>query len=329
MVRTSQKSYFFPLTPGPVVVKSTPIDLQIFRQETFVKYPTFTPAPVQEIPSMKLAEALAPIPVRHHYNHQDDNDEAANSILAANGYIPNRQSMGQNPQAATPAPTPPASPKPKKQQYQTDQTKPFIFPFSSRSRVSRTLVPFAIDEADQLYAKHMHVSLALFQMWRTREDFILDESGLKEMPRDDNIDVALRRYSVINSSIAAVEDDDAVETLPDLKRLEEAIAQSEKIVKAAEASGNRAEIKKAQERKEDLQRLRRVEIIYVRRLAWVGGRNHEQRFSHRVPHFRYYRRGLSSCSNFCSPSSVLITPTPWVEVCPYLLSLNLTSNQVD
>jgi hypothetical protein len=201
--RAVSKSSYLSLTPHSVVVKSTPIDMQVFRQETFVKYPTFTPAPVQEIPSMKLAEALAPIPVRHHYNHHDDNDEAANSILAANGYVSNRPPMGQNPQAAplTPAPTPPPSPKPKKQQYQTDQTKPFIFPFSSHSRISKTLVPFAIDEADQLYAKHMHVSLALFQMWRTREDFILDESGLKEMPRYDNVDAALRRYSVVNSSI--------------------------------------------------------------------------------------------------------------------------------
>ena len=214
---------------------------------------------------MKLAEALAPIPVRHHYNHYDDIDEASNSILAANDYGQNRHPMGQNPQVATPAPTPPPSPKPKKQQYQTDQTKPFIFPFSSHSRLSKTLVPYAIDEADQLYAKHMHVSLALFQMWRTREDFILDESGLKEMPRYDNVDAALRRYSVINPSTAVVEDDDddTVETLPDLKRLEEAIAQSEKVDKAAEASGNRMEIRKAQERKEDLRRLRRVEIIYV------------------------------------------------------------------
>jgi len=214
---------------------------------------------------MKLAEALAPIPVRHHYNHHDENDEAANSILAATGYLP---PMGQNPQAGTPAPTPPPSPKPKKQQYQTDQTKPFIFPFSSHTRISRTLVPYAIDEADQLYAKHMHVSLALFQMWRTREDFILDESGLKELPRYDNVDAALRRYSVVvnNASTGAVaddEDEDGVETLPDLKRLEEAIAQSEKVVKVAEASGNRVEIKKAQERMGDLQRLRRVEIIYV------------------------------------------------------------------
>ena len=136
--------------------------------------------------------------------------------------------------------------------------------------MAKTLVPYAIDEADQLYARHMHVSLALFQMWRTREDFILDESGLKEMPRYDNVDAALRRYSVVNPNMAAVEDDDAVETLPDLKRLEEAIAESERLAKAAELSGNRAEIRKAQERKEDLQRLRRVEIIYVSALSWGG-----------------------------------------------------------
>lgn len=43
-------------------------------------------------------------------------------------------------------------------------------------------MPFAIDEADRLYNKHMYVSLALSQMWRTREDCITAESGLEHMP---------------------------------------------------------------------------------------------------------------------------------------------------
>ncbi|KAG8780115.1 Factor arrest protein 11, partial [Serendipita sp. 398] len=99
--------------------------------------------------------------------------------------------------AATPAPSPPPSPKPKKQQYQTDQTKPFVFPFSAASYISSRLVPYAIDEADDLYAKHMHVSLALFQTWRTREDFILDESGLDRMPGDQEVDLWMKRWSVV------------------------------------------------------------------------------------------------------------------------------------
>lgn len=258
------------------IVKSTPIDLQTFRQETSVKYPTFSPTPA-EIPTAKLAEALSPIPVRHHYNHHDDNDEAANAILASNGY--NRQGqhhLQQHQQHnATPAPSPPPpSPKANKKQYQTDQTKPFVFPFAPAARVSRRLVPFAIDEADQLYSKHMHVSLALFQMWRTREDFILHESGLKEMPRDDEVDAALKRYSVVavGNAIAEEEEGDGEggEVLPDLKRLEEAIVESEAAVRKADASGNRAEKKRANERREDLLRLQRVETIYVGTLTQVS-----------------------------------------------------------
>lgn len=43
-------------------------------------------------------------------------------------------------------------------------------------------MPFAVDEADRLYNRHMHVSLALWQMWRTREDCMTAESGLEHMP---------------------------------------------------------------------------------------------------------------------------------------------------
>ena len=93
------------------------------------------------------------------------------------------------PQPATPAPSPPPVPKPKKQQFQTDQTRPFLFPFS-RSQMGRrggSLVPFAIDEADKLYHKHMYVSLSLWQMWRTREECMTSESGLERMPGTEKV----------------------------------------------------------------------------------------------------------------------------------------------
>lgn len=93
-------------------------------------------------------------------------------------------------QSATPAPSPPPSPKPKKQQFQTDQTRPFLFPFSRSTWASRrggSLVPFAIDEADNLYHKHMYVSLSLWQMWRTREECMTAESGLERMPGAERV----------------------------------------------------------------------------------------------------------------------------------------------
>ena len=54
-------------------------------------------------------------------------------------------------------------------------------------RAARSLVPFAIDEADQLYHKHMYVSLSLWQMWRTREECMTRESGLERMPGAEEV----------------------------------------------------------------------------------------------------------------------------------------------
>lgn len=48
-------------------------------------------------------------------------------------------------------------------------------------------MPFAIDEADKLYHKHMYVSLALWQMWRTREECMTAESGLDHMPGSERV----------------------------------------------------------------------------------------------------------------------------------------------
>ena len=169
------------------------MDVETFRQETFVKYPTFVapprPSPPEEVSASKpifprfaskLSEAYSPIPVRHHYHHDEEMDP--NNMSQQQGLInPFLQNtpFQSGPQPATPAPTPPPSPKPKKQQYQTDQNRPFLFPFSKHNPRH---VPFAIEEADRLYNRHIHVSLALAQMWKTREDCMIAESGLDHLP---------------------------------------------------------------------------------------------------------------------------------------------------
>lgn len=187
-------------------IKASPLDIEAFHEEITVKYPTFAPphtnshaaseirAPVP-ISTSKLAQAYSPIPIRHHYEH-DDSDASAQSGLPQSvppphPYHQNAQG-GFRPMPTTPAPSPPPSPKPKKQQFQTDQGRPFLFPFS-RSTLKRkgggngALVPFAIDEADKLYHKHMYVSLSLWQMWRTREECMTRESGLERMPGSDEV----------------------------------------------------------------------------------------------------------------------------------------------
>ena len=164
-----------------------------------MKYPTFTPPPAPvpvaapvpvPVSTSKLAQAYAPIPVRHHYDHDDTESQQSGMGSNVPGH-PFQQIQQSNsgyrqiPQPATPAPSPPPpSPKPKKQQFQTDQNRPFLFPFSrSQMRYNGSrLVPYAIDEADKLYTKHMYVSLSLWQMWRTREECMTSESGLERMP---------------------------------------------------------------------------------------------------------------------------------------------------
>jgi hypothetical protein len=182
------------------IIKTTPIDFEVFHQETTTKYPSFSPPPVPpvvqkaSISTSKLAEAYNPIPIRHHYHH-DDQDMGSMMHQGQPGMFNPNGPSGFRPQAATPAPSPAPSPKPTKKMYQTDQTRPFLFPFSSGEKRmyggydtrDGGRVPFAIDEAERLYVKHMYVSLSLWQMWRTREECMTQESGLEVMPGSEGI----------------------------------------------------------------------------------------------------------------------------------------------
>ncbi|KAL5527397.1 hypothetical protein ACEPAG_6188 [Sanghuangporus baumii] len=308
----------------PVPIKSSPFDLQTFRQETSVKFPTFIATPdlpppprlpepsVSRVSSerrsglpispLKLAEAFSPIPVRHHYHHSDEPDfqqqqsnqgqQQQNQAAFPTGnptYNPTAQPL-------TPMPTPPPSPKPKKQQYQTDQSRPFLFPFS-RSQVKGSrgarFVPDAIEEADRLYNKHMHISVSLYQMWRTREDCMIEESGLHRLTGAENLFetfdsvLSLNSHGVDGSSATSsaltnadkksVDDaEDATEQLPDVALLNTKIAETEAAIKQSEKDigGSRVEVKKLKElrqKREDLQKLKRVEQIYAAVLPNLQG----------------------------------------------------------
>ncbi|KAH7916133.1 hypothetical protein BJ138DRAFT_688321 [Hygrophoropsis aurantiaca] len=260
-----------------VDIKCSPFDIETFRQETSVKYPTFTAPqtqprpdvnaakPTLSLPTHKLAQAYSPIPVRHHYHH-DDSDLQHHGLQNTLNQPFLQQQPGpnngyRNPQPATPAPTPPPSPKPKKQQYQTDQSRPFLFPFSRKSRFgdkSAKLVPFAIDEADMLYNRHMYISLSLWQMWRTREECMTAESGLDYMPGS----------TVEPETKLVSEDPETAEPLPDLALLDLKIVD---VLAAIESADSGSQERKARERKEDLMRLKRVELIYSSVLPVLSG----------------------------------------------------------
>ncbi|CUA67731.1 Factor arrest protein 11 [Saccharomyces cerevisiae S288c] [Rhizoctonia solani] len=252
-------------------IKSTPVDFNTFRQESAIKYPTFVPQPPssdKELTTERLATALSPIPMN----------------------------MGTGMGIGTPAPSPPPhlqnlnpnqnpnlqNPKQKKLQFQTDQTKPFVFPFSR----STGTIPVAVEEAERLYKKHMHVSLALWQMWEVREACWREETGVDETvalgdggtshiknvvstgvggERGSGISVGVNGAGVgvpVPSMFGKA--DDAVENtsgLNDIKRLEALIEEVGQTLNAGTEIGGR-EGKKLKEKKQDLIRLRRVETIY-------------------------------------------------------------------
>lgn len=147
----------------PVVTKTSPLDLQTYYEEVTAKYPTFSASKRQstDLPVEKIASAFSPIPLRKPLGQNDGGMGGNNNAISP----------------ATPAPSPPPSPKPNKQKYQTDQTRPFVFPYSRSVQGSRT-VPFSIDEANRLYRDNMHVSLEMWQLWRLREECIQEESGV-------------------------------------------------------------------------------------------------------------------------------------------------------
>ncbi|KAI3596748.1 cell cycle arrest in response to pheromone-related protein [Moniliophthora roreri] len=275
-----------PTTPGSQrettipIIKSSPLDIEAFRQETSVKYPTFVPPPppppdpnapiiIKPLPSSltsKLAQAYSPIPVRHHYHHDDlDNQSGLPSNSGPHPFAQNPGAGGPfrpTVQPPTPAPSPPPPPpnaKPKKQQYQTDQSRPFLFPFSKAQGKDARLVPFAIDEADKLYNRHMYVSLALSQMWRTREDCMTFESGLEHMPGSEG---------EFEPSTFTSKDPETAEPLPDVAILDAKLAEA---TAALEKAQTPAEKRKLRERREDLMRLKRVEQIYSAVLPVLSG----------------------------------------------------------
>lgn len=163
----------------------TPTGVQHFRKDLSIKYPTYTsPMTTDPFNTEKLAEAVEAVPLRSAYHSSVEEGlppafvsrpplkPPTNAPGAANA------GEGQAGQTDTPIPTPPVTPpmKPKKQQYQTDQTRPFVFPFT-RSETTR-LVPQAIDEADKLFQKYTHVPLGMYQLKKTRDEYIREESGL-------------------------------------------------------------------------------------------------------------------------------------------------------
>ena len=185
---------------GGKIITASPLDYHIFRQEITSKYPAYTPqAPL--LPLEPDNNSILP-PLANRSSRAN----------GSNGILPppmNVNSSGasilhQPVHIATPAPSPPPSPPVggkagKKQNYQTNQNFPFMYPpldSTSNSaggkgpaglqgllvgrRWEGSDIPKSILEAGELFAKRMRMTRAMRQLWDERERFLKFERGWED-----------------------------------------------------------------------------------------------------------------------------------------------------
>ncbi|KAL0944049.1 transmembrane hyphal anastomosis protein ham2 far11 [Colletotrichum truncatum] len=190
------------------IITASPLDYHVFRQELTSKYPAYVP-PRTLIPlEPEKNTLLPPLP------NQPTRNSASNGILPA---PPNTQSGGasilhQPVHIATPAPSPPPSPGVggkggKKQNYQTNQNFPFMYPpldATSNSAGGKggaglqeqlvgrkwegSDIPASILEAGELFSRRVRMTRATRQLWEERESFLKFERGWETDGSDSDVD---------------------------------------------------------------------------------------------------------------------------------------------
>ncbi|ETS79613.1 hypothetical protein PFICI_09466 [Pestalotiopsis fici W106-1] len=188
-------------------ISASPLDYHTFRQEISSKYPSYVPPQLPISLEPDDTSLLPPLP-----NHPTRNN-GSNGILPA---PPNTQSGGasilhQPVHIATPAPSPPPSPAAggkggKKQNYQTNQNFPFMYPPLDESSNSAggkggaglqeslvgrkwegSDIPASILEAGELFSKRVRMTRAVRQLWEERQRFLKFERGF-DVSVDDDVD---------------------------------------------------------------------------------------------------------------------------------------------
>ncbi|KPI36419.1 Factor arrest protein 11 [Cyphellophora attinorum] len=184
---------------------ASPLDYHMFRQEITSKYPAYNP-PLPLIPLENEQRTILPV-VAQNTNRADDVPNPASFP----GTGTSSSIFHQPVHIATPAPSPPPSPigpggkTGKKQNYQTNQNFPFLYPPLDTSsndlggRGSTELqdlmvgkkwdgsdVPTSIIEAGELFASRMRVTRGMRQLWKQRDLFMKYDRGWKS---DEHTDV--------------------------------------------------------------------------------------------------------------------------------------------
>ena len=177
---------------------ASPLDYHIFRQEIISKYPAYNP-PKELIPiEINNNSMLPPLPSQMSQAATLDNLQGLGS---GNGI--GKSIFNQPVHISTPAPSPPPSPGAaggkggKKQNYQTNQNFPFLYPPLDSSsndlggkgnaemqdrlvgkKWEGSDIPESILEAAQLFADRMRMSRSLRQLWEVRDEFMKYERAV-------------------------------------------------------------------------------------------------------------------------------------------------------
>lgn len=190
------------------IITASPLDYHVFRQELTSKYPAYVP-PRTLIPlEPENTTLLPPLP------NQPTRTSASTGIVPGST---NTQSSGasilhQPVHIATPAPSPPPSPGlggkgGKKQNYQTNQNFPFMYPpldATSNSAGGKggaglqeqlvgrkwegSDIPASILEAGELFSKRVRMTRATRQLWEERESFLKFERGWEADDNDSDVE---------------------------------------------------------------------------------------------------------------------------------------------
>ncbi|KAG9242309.1 pheromone-dependent cell cycle arrest protein-like protein Far11 [Calycina marina] len=182
---------------GAKKITASPLDYHIFRQEITSKYPAYIPPQPLFPLEPENNSILPPLPNR------PSRTNGANGIItpAMNINSSGTSILHQPVHIATPAPSPPPSPPVggkagKKQNYQTNQNFPFMYPpldSTSNTAGGKGLaglqgslvgrkwegseIPKSILEAGTLFAERMRMTRAMRQLWDERERFLKFERG--------------------------------------------------------------------------------------------------------------------------------------------------------
>ncbi|RKF63331.1 Factor arrest protein 11 [Erysiphe neolycopersici] len=209
-------------------ISASPLDYHIFRQEIISKYPAYVP-PQPLIPFEPDDNSiLPPIPSRKRRANGSDGLLPSDLNIGCSGASILHQSV----HIATPAPSPPPSPSVggkagKKQNYQTNQNFPFLYPpldYTSSSAGGKGLaglqerlvgrnwvgsdIPKSILEAGEIFSHRMRMTRSLRQLWEEREKYMKYERGwdasddeiedfnLDFLPKNDNEELDLDSITI-------------------------------------------------------------------------------------------------------------------------------------